>query len=66
MFQIMMAVDYHWGIVITGVVLAIYVFMGDSIQHINGLYSRFSDLITSLVVVAVLWRVLEWMVASEI
>ncbi|WP_101842602.1 sodium:solute symporter [Halobacillus sp. Marseille-P3879] len=54
MFQIMMGVEYHWGIMITGVVLAIYVFMGGSHSDIlTDSIQGFLMLITSLVVVGV-------------
>lgn len=52
MFQIMMGVDYSWGIIITGVVLAVYVFMGGSHSDIlTDAIQGFLMVITSIVVV---------------
>ncbi|WP_181347711.1 sodium:solute symporter [Thalassobacillus sp. CUG 92003] len=52
MFQIMMGVDYGWGLMITGVVLAIYVFMGGSHSDIlTDSIQGFLMVITSIVVV---------------
>jgi SSS family transporter len=54
MFQTMMGIDYRVGLVLTGVVLAVYVFMGGSHSDImTDAVQGFLMLITALVVVGV-------------